>query len=305
MAQARPSLLVPILLVIVVVAVAGVGAGLVYDHYHPAANGPLRTVAIGDNVTVNYIGLFANTPQVGRVFDTSIYSVATNNITYPKSLEFSLRGSPANYTPLPVHVGPSAPSGGYSLDGLTFGSVVTGFWQGLIGLPVNHTVRITFPASEGYGPQNSSCIVAQPLLIAVPVTQSYSRTAFAQQFPHVNDSAGTPFADPTYGWNDLVLSTNATAVVIERLPNVGWTVPAVGWPQVVTAINSTTITVSNQLTNASAGLVAGTVPSPGVCGETQYIVSAVDLADGTYSENYNHEVVGASLAFEVTVVQFY
>ena len=308
MAEARPSIFVPLLLIVVVVIAAGVGTAFLYEFNHPKTTPPGRTVVVGDNVTVNYIGSFGDGPQVGRVFDTSLYSVASNNASYPKSLEYSHYGTPSGFTPLPVHVGFDTPPGGYSLDGLTFGGVITGFWQGLLGLPANHTARITIPPSLGYGPADPACFVTKPLFVSVPVLLAVTPTQFSTLYPGDNATAGTEFSDPTYGWNDLVVSANASAVVVENLPSLGWSVPGKSWPIVVTAINSSTITVTNQLTAADGGTVAG-LSGAKVCSSESsrgnFIVSAVDPGAGTYTEDFNPEVYGQTLIFQVTVVQFY
>lgn len=304
MADTRPSRIVPLLFVVIVVAAAATGTALLYEFNHPKAGTPIRAVVNGDNVTVNYIGFFGSGPQTGRVFDTSIYSVGINNASYPKSLEWSRGTNPSGYTPLPVHVGPSAPSGGYSLAGKTFSTVVPGFWQGLIGLTVNRTAWLTIPPSLGYGAPNASCYVTQPLTVQVPVVLTLTTSQFTAAYPGANSTPGTEFTDPTYGWTDLVLSHNTTGVVVENLASVGWSVPGKGWAEVVTAVNSTTVTVTNQLSGADTGLVAGTSKSQ-VCGTGQFIVSAVDPTAGTYTEDFNREVVGQTLIFEVSVVQFY
>ena len=308
MAEARRSIFVPILLIAVVLVAAGVGTAFLYEFNHPKTASPLRTVVVGDNVTVNYIGSFGTGPQIGRVFDTSEYSVSVNNASYPKSLEYSHYGSPSEFTPLAVHVGPSTTPGGYSLDGLTFGTVVTGFWQGLLGLPANHSAQISIPPSLGYGAADPGCFVTKPLVLTVPVLLALTSAQFASVYPSVNATAGTEFADTTYGWTDLVLSANASAVVVENLPSLGWSVPGKSWPVVVTAVNSTTITVTNQLTVADAGAVAG-VSSAVVCNSESsrgnFIVSAVNPTNGTYTEDFNPEVAGQTLVFQVTVVQFY
>ena len=301
----RPSLLLPILLVVVVLVAAGVGTGLLYEHNNVRSTTPIRVVQVGDNVTVNYIGYFGSGPQVGRVFDTSIYSVATNNLTWPKSLEFSYRGSEAAYSPLPVHVGPSAPSGGYTVGGLTFSSVVPGFWQGLLGLPVNTSQTVSVPPDLGYGSGNPGCLVLRPLTTTVPVTVTVPPANFTKSYPGTNATPGVVFVDPTYGWNDLILSANASAVVVENLPTVGWTVPGTGWPVVVTAVTTTTITVTNRLTLSDQGVVLGQGTAPSGCSGPKYIVSAVDPAAGTYTQDFNPEVDGQTLVFVVSVYEFY
>jgi FKBP-type peptidyl-prolyl cis-trans isomerase len=297
-----------ILLILVVLIGAGVGTAFLYEYNHPKAGSPVRTVALGDNITVNYIGMFGSGAQSGRVFDTSLYSVATNNVTYPKSLEFSLRGGASSYTPLPVHVGPS---GSYPKAGLTFGTVVTGFWQGLLGLPVGKAQSVSVPPALGYGSVISSCVVSRPLTFTVAVLNPVDAAKFSSAYPGVNATPGTEFPDPTYGWTDLVLSTNATSVVVENLPPIGWTVPKSSWTVTVTNITASTITLTNQLTAANAGLVLGHSAST-TCGSTKFIVTAVDPVAGTFTELFDSttppvsaEIQGQTLVFEVSVVAFY
>lgn len=312
MAEPRPSRIVPVILAVLVVVVAGVGVGLLYEYDHPKPASSVPTVVQGDNVTVNYIGFFASGPQSGRVFDTSIYSVATNNVSYPKSLEFAFRGNKSAYAPLAVYVGPA---GSYPIGNLTFGTVIPGFWQGLLGLPANHTAWITVPPSLGYGPVISNCSVAQPLTFSVPVLVTLTPAGFATEYPGKSSAPGTEFADPDFGWTDLVLSSNSTAVLVENLPTVGWSVPTSSWPVVVTSVNATTITLRNELVPQDAGLVLGTAVGTTVCGSHRFIVTGVNVANGTFTELYdyttssgstvNAEIQGQTLKFEVTVVRFY
>jgi FKBP-type peptidyl-prolyl cis-trans isomerase 2 len=301
----RPSYIPLVILVVVVVAAAGAGSALLYLHYLPKGSGP-QTVALGDNVTVNYIGFFGSTPQAGRVFDTSIYSVATNNATYPKSLEYTPRPSVANYTPLPFYVGGSVPSGGYSFGGQTFSTVITGFWQGVIGMAGNTTRVITIPSSAAYGPLNQSCVFSLPLSYTVPVNFLVPGAQFSSLYPGVEPLAGIQFKDPVYGWNDTVLSANQTSVVVQNQPATGFVSYPNGWPVLVTNVSGSgagAITLVNQLTVASSGLVLGhSARSQTYCGQSQFIVSSVDESTGTYTANYNREVIGATLVFQVTIV---
>jgi FKBP-type peptidyl-prolyl cis-trans isomerase 2 len=275
--------------------------------------GPL-TVAVGDNVTVNYIGIFGSGSDAGRVFDTSIYSVSVNQAAYPKSLEYSPRASVANYTPLPVHVGGSTPQGGYSLGGQSYIQVVTGFWQGLVGLPGNQTKAVVVPPLLGYGPQNPACIAKEPLSFQLPVLQTMPGTTFQKAYPSELATTGTEFRDPHYGWNVLILSANASFVTIENLATPGMTSSPAGWPVLVSNVTSTAngsgaITLVNELDPSSAGRVVGTdYLGNGPCSSAangKFIVSAVDLANGTYTVDYNSEVSGQTLIFFVTVVNIY
>ncbi|HTT73418.1 MAG TPA: FKBP-type peptidyl-prolyl cis-trans isomerase [Thermoplasmata archaeon] len=304
MVERTPSRWTPVILVVVVLIVAGAGAGVVYYLAHPGATGPLASVAVGSNVTVNYIGSFGAGPQQGRVFDTSYESVALNNLTYPKALEFTLRSPLSEYSPLGVHVGALAPSSGYTIDNITFGTVVTGFWQGLLGMTVGSTRTITIPPNLGYGPLVPSCLVSMPLTVTAPVVTTVPAANFSALYPNVTAQPGTVFAAAPYNWTALVLNANATGVTVEALPTLGESVTVQGIPARVSGISSTTITVSLELTAADAGLVLGQATTS-VCGTSQFIVSSVSPSTGNFTANFNSEVVGATLQFTVSLVQFY
>ncbi len=306
MAEPRPSPVLSIILVVIVIA-AGIGgiAYLYYDENHkpPAAAG--LTVKVGDNVTVNYIGLFAAGPQQGRVFDTSDFSIALNNASWPKSLQYSSRGpNPSDYTPLPVYVGPNAPSGGYTYANQTFNSVVPGFWQGLLGLPGNLTHYITVPPNLGYSYVNASCFATEKLSSIYPVLVTLTPTQFATIFPSVSATPGTEYTDPVYGWSDVILSTNSSAVTYENLPRLGMTVFPNGWPVVVSNITASTISLVSQLSPDQSGQILGHGAGT-LCSSSTFIVSQVNLGAGTFVEDFNPEVDGQTLIFVVSVVNIF
>jgi len=306
MAEPKRSLVLPAILIAAILVGTGVGVYFLYEYNHPKPSAAPWTVEVGSNVTVNYIGYFGSGPQTGKVFDTSLYSVYLNNAGYPKSLEFDHGTSPANYTPIGFSIGPNIPAGGYTIGNETFNGAVSGFWKGLLGLEVGQARTFSFPPSEGYRFPNPTCYATQRLVFSVPVLIPLTTSNFATLYPGVNATPGTHFTDPTYGWDDLVLTVNATAVVVENLPSTGFRVPGLNWPQIVTAVNATTITVTNQLSPLNAGLILGHVPaSSAVCGSAKYIISAVNVSGGTYTEDYNSEVTGQTLTFWAMIVAKY
>jgi hypothetical protein len=304
---------IPYAVVAVIVILVGAGIGT-FLYYRSAPGHPpsVLTVQLGDNVTVNYVGLFGTGPQVGRVFDTSLYSVAFNDSSWPKSLQYAPRGTTLKaFSPLDVHVGPNTPSSGYSIGNLSFISVVPGFWEGLLGLPGNQSTAINVPQSLGYGPGDPSCYATEPLVQHLPVVVTVSRANFTSTYTGVTPQTGGTFTDPHYGWPDFVLSANQTSVTFENQPSVGTTASPAGWPVEVTAVNSSaggtgTITMENELTAADAGHVLGTLftgTAPCSTGTSStFIVSSVNLLNGTYTEDFNREVDGQTLIFLVTVV---
>ncbi len=262
---------------------------------------------LGDNATVNYVGTLGSGAEVGRTFDTSVFSVYVNNITYPKSLYFpsTHSGNPANYTPLPTHIGPS---GQYSIGNLSFGTTVTGFWQGLLGMAGNQTRYIVIPPDLGYGPLNPTCVATQPLAYTVPVYVTIPAGQFSTVYPGVSATSGTMFTDPTYGWSDLILSVNATTVVVNHLPTLGETTRFGSWNISVTNLTSTTISVLNLITPSNYGGILGTFSTARSCGgqsEGHYLISAVDPNAGTFTINWNSEVTGQTLIFRVTVIDIF
>jgi len=304
MAERGPSMWLITLCVVAILVVAGVGAGYLYLANHAAPSPGPKTVGLDDNVTVNYIGLFGSGAEKGRVFDTSILADARNNVSWPKSLEYTFRSNISEYTPLGVHVAPHTPSSGYQRNGVSFGGVVTGFWRGLLGLPGNVTRSITIPPAEGYGALNASCLVTVPLVTHLPVVVATPVAKFSTAYPNVTKSPGVQFTDPTYHWTDLILSINATSVTVENLPPLGFVSKPSGWPVAVTNISGGELTLTNEIAPSQAGLLLGHSKSS-VCSQKELIVSAVDPGAGTFTENFNREVVGQTLIFVVTVVDIY
>lgn len=307
----EPSYLPLVVLIVVVLVGAGAGTGYLYYRNLPAPAPSTTLVQIGDNVTVTYVGVLASGPEQGKVFDTSVYQVATNNATWPKALQFGFRGSASAYTLLGVHVG-TITTANETLNNYSFSSVVPGFWQGLVGIRTNVSHTIIVPPSLGYAAY--PCSVVHPLQFQVPVTQTLAGKAFQAQYPGVLATTGASFTDPHYGWTVQILSANSTSVTVQNVAQVGDVSHPNGWPVEVTNISTAAngsgeITLVNELSPSQAGHVQGT-SSPGiVCGggspSTRFIVTAVNLTAGTYTEDFNQEVGGQTLIFIVKVVDLF
>lgn len=299
-----------VLMAVVIISAGGAGAYL-YSHSKVSPGHGLLTVEAGDNVTVNYIGYFGSGPQTGTIFDTSLWSVA-NNTNLKKSLEFTNRGSEADYTPLAVHVGANTPSGGYVIGNITFESVVTGFWQGLVGATGNVSKSVPIPPDLGYGYGDPACYANSPLVYSIPTTSRISLSNFESIYPSANPATGTQFTDPQFGWNDFIVSANASWVVVQYLPTLGQITYPYGFVEQVTNITTAgggvgTITLTTQLNQNQAGLVLGKLPSTSaqVCSSSQFIITSINYATNTQTWNFNAEVDGQTLVFTVTIVNIY
>jgi len=254
-----------------------------------------RHVKEGDDISVNYIGQLED----GRVFDTSLYSVAIDNAGYPKSLSFTLR-SQQNYTPLKFTVGS--------------GNVIKGFEEGVVGMTIGQTRVITVPPDKGYGQIDLSKTITADLVNKLPILESLNTTQFESRYGET-PSQGLVVLDPVYKWpvNVLLVYADADAILVMNMPTVGqkypiWgdpsASPATGWYAQVLEMDSTAnggqgqIVVQNLLTSADAGMIKGVTPS------SIFIVDKVDTAAGTFRMNFNGELVGVNLVFTVTLLSF-
>ena len=94
---------------------------------------------------------------------------------------------------------------------------------------------------------------------------------------------------------------------MQNQPSVGWTATPNSWPVEVMSVNATTISLTNQLNSANDGLEVGHVPTA-ECGQnapSHFLVSSVNVAGGTYTQDFNSETTNETLIFVVTVVDIY
>jgi peptidylprolyl isomerase len=293
-ARALTSTVLIVLIAILMVSASSV-AVLLYTGSQSNQGPTVEVVVNGDSVKVNYIGRLDD----GRVFDTSLWDVASNDALYPKSLSFNLRAQSA-YTPLQFTVGA--------------GQMIAGFDQGVLGMSVGETKVITVPPDEGYGDMNASLLFTMPLLVLAPVYETTNYTIFYSIYGEV-PRAGMLVQDPLYGWDILVVDANSKSdtVLLMNKPMVGQkfavygepdSTPPTGWYAEVVSVDSAAaggngiIEIRNLLTSADAGMVEGYDLSKGLT----FYVDMVDESAGTFRMNYNNELLGKTIYFTVTLV---
>ncbi len=270
-----------VLLALVIAVVVVVGA--YYIVFSPQPIPAVRTAQQGDTVYIDYIGYFAND---NLVFDTSLQSVAQDNATYLKAYSFTWRSTWQN---LQFTIGD--------------GSVIKGFDDGVRGLAQGQTTTVSVPYSLGYGAANPSLIVVHNLTETIPVRQTMNETAF-QTYYGQSAISNANVSDPIYGWSVSVAVLNGV-VTVTNSPYPGEAVrPYKAWDADVLSINDTAnngigaITVVNHLDPSMVDKIGGTAPG----GKTFYL-SAVDPLAGTYTLNFNKQVVGRTLVFQITLVR--
>jgi len=283
---------------IVLIAILMISASsvviLLYQGGQSEESQSIQTAKLGDTVKVDYVGRLAD----GRVFDTSLWSVASNNAMYPKSLGFTLRNETA-YKPLEFDVGK--------------GQMIRGFDRGVIGMAVGETRVLTVQPQDGYGQLDRSKLKNLPLVESLPVFENINVTEFINEFS-VSPRIGLTVKDPNWGWDVTVFDVNydADRVVIMNSPVLGDSYevygdaqgqPKTGWYAVVDHFDSSAnggtglIEVRHLLEPEDAGYVKG-VDASG----DEFIVMEVDPQSNNVVLNYNSEVTGVTLYFTVTLV---
>lgn len=281
------------IIVMLIVGASLLGYGVYGDL--TASRGPHQmSVQTGDQVLVNYTGQYTN----GLVFDTSIYSVAVNNVTYPKAPGFEWRGA-SQYKPLNV-------------TSVGNGQLIKGFQDALIGMYVNQTKTVLIPPSQGYGPLNMSLMKYLPIYQNLTAVHQVPTALFEKEFSVVPQT-GMVLRDPVWGWNDRVLSTGNGTTIYQYEPSEGQTVYPYSdnsttvaglsaWPVTVVAVNSGAdngsgqIEIRNEVTPQMV-LTVGGVNQNG----SEFTLWSINT-NGTVTLDFNKPVVGRSLLFTITVL---
>ncbi len=277
----------PFVQVIVLLVAMGVLIAVFYVVYvkQPPAVVTPRAAETGDAVDIAYVGTFGDPgfADSGKVFDTSLRSVALDNVSYPKALSFSWRSTWTNLT--------------FSIGS---GSVIKGFDDGVLGMRVGDVRRIVVPSDKGYGPSDPAKVFERPLLQEVPVRAVMNDTAFRDKFG-ISASDGIIVTDPFWRWN-VTVTVSGNIVTTTNSPLVGDRVRPYGaWDARVASIddaadNGTGIVyVQHDLT------ADDTVRILANDGGQRFIVTAVDTVRGVYVADYNQEVVGRTLVFDIAL----
>jgi len=280
----------------------GIIGYVIYDNMQRSDS--VSTVVVdGSKVTMNYVGMFED----DRVFDTSIWSIASNDALYPKSFTFSLRDEDA-YEPFEMTAGLYGESGG----------TIKGFALGVIGMQLNEKSIIVVAPEDGYE-VDPTMLETFGLLEEVPVIVTVDETEFLDLF----DMSPVPMSIvPHYkwGWDVLITDVSSGSVTYKNIPTVGEVVTPygdpndpddpMGWECVVESYDplydegAGRITVQHILTDADTYWREG-VDHEGV----SFVLSAVDEDAGTFQihkinpdTGYNGEISGRTLLFEVTIL---
>ncbi len=256
-----------------------------------------KAVRDGSKVQVDYIGMLAPEYGGGLVFDTSMYDVAIDNVTYPKTPTFQMRAK-EQYIPLRVHVGEPS-DGGYI-------QVVKGFSDGLIGMHPGESKVITVPPDKGYGMGDPNLIETHNLTETVPVREEYPEQRFIYEFG-MNPKVGMVVENPRYHWNMRVENVFDGYAIVINEPEVGKLYFNGVWNITVTEIDSSAnngtgiITVKNVISPEDAYHIKGT-GTDAYGKEKTFVLTDVNETAGTYTIDYNDLTKGRTLIFTVHLI---
>jgi peptidylprolyl isomerase len=265
-----------------------------------------KAVKIGDNISVNYTGSYEN----GKVFDTSIESVAKANDLPPREI----------YEPLKFTVGkkPSA--------------VIVGFDKGVIGMKKGETKTLRIPPEEAY-PINPSLIRVSPIIFNIPATMTIPeeldipREQF-EQFYGTNHSIGDTVLFPNSNINITIKNITSEVSVIRNLSK-GFNVWNEGapWNQTVTKVDDKNITLKPNVTKNEIIQLQGvpfnitvvdvnatnislrynpipdtTIDLPDMMFGQQMVTTKISFNETSMIMDQTPEVAGKTLIFNVTLV---
>jgi len=270
-------------LVIVGAVLAGTYSTL-FGYHGPTSPPALDVAESGDAVQLDYIGYFDD----GRVFDTSVWDVATDNATYAKSPGFSIR-TRAQYAPLDFFV-----------DG---GTVIQGFNNAALGMRVGQSRTVNVPPDQGYGLGDPALRRTRDLVEEIPLTAQLSLSDFASLYlTEAAPLSGSSLPNPIWGWNVTVL-VSGDLVTVRQAPVPGSVVRPYGrWEARVELVDDAA--------DAGVGVVRVrhllTADAGGALGASEYgskfVIRSVDEAAGTWLQDFNSETTGVPLNFQVTLV---
>lgn len=262
-----------------------------------------KTVKKGDTVSVNYTGSL----QDGKVFDTNIESVAKqHNIIKPE------------YVPLNFTVGEPG--------------MIKGFDEGVVGMKVGETRKLTIPPEKGYG------LVDPKLISAYDIIENVS--AKNTTLPKVMNIPLEQF-EATYGPGhnksdsvilpgtniNLTIQNISTSVSLSFNLAVGFQIFQQNspWNMTVVKINETNITIKPSVkkndtirlpldqfqkapwTSTVIGVTADNItlrhnPIPETTVQSMYGTMTVRFNETSFIIDQNHEFAGKTLIFNITLI---
>jgi FKBP-type peptidyl-prolyl cis-trans isomerase 2 len=264
-----------------------------------ASTGPSpEVIERTDTIEFDYTGSFED----GRVFGTTLKGVADDNVSYPKSLNFTYPSN-GQFEPVLTTIG-----GGFIEQGAAafFGMVNDGkaLENDLLGMRVDETRLIILQPEEAFGSPDPVKSEVRPLVMSVPQYEEITTATYSQRFDSPPFEGKTE-KDPFWGWNVIVYYLNRSndLVILRHNPAQGMIVsPYESWNTIVEAVDSGAnggegeIRIRHQLTPDDANRVMGKSENE------RFIVTSVNTDDETFIADFNDERAGKVLYLRITLL---
>jgi len=248
---------------------------------------------LGDMVSVIYVGKFTD----GRVFDTNDPSVNSWDDVYPKAASYQTKPTD-QIQPLQFTLGS--------------GQLLADFENAVIGMKTGDKKTITILAEHGYGLDDENLTFEVDLIQEMPVFERMSLDDFNDTYGYTYDrSQDAPpmnlsFRHFAYGWNVTVIAIDGDWHI--RLMNIPVIGPVNTFPWTADIINITsggngTILVEHhpEIWDMLSREYQPTDPwRPDDPAATEGRV--IDLDSKTFTLDYNREVVGEILVFDIELI---
>ena len=269
---------------VLIIAVVSASMASYWWFFVRIEGGGQRTVKTGDRLNVDYVGWLEN----GEVFDTSIWDVASDNLSNPKTVSFNLRPKD-QYKPFELTVGQG---------------VITGWSEGVVGMTLGEVRRLVIAPEKAYGHADKAKIEVRQLVESQPYVVELNDTEFEKNYSTA-PAVGVLATDKKYGWPVRVLSVDGglvTAVVVAEKDEIFQT--QWPWKLKILSVDSNAnggrgeVRLRHLLTANDANRITG------VEGPAKFFITGVDEAAGTYNFDKNDFLAGKTLVFRIKLLKF-
>ena len=266
----------------------------------------------GSFVKIDYTGKFTD----DRVFDTSKESVA-KDMSINKSAMFTLRSN-SGYVPLKVYIGnPPVPQ-----EKSDYIVIIEGLRKGLIGMKVGENNTVIIKPEEGYGLSQPELIRTINRTEIVPVFENMTIQVFIDRY-HTAPVLYKSLKHYVWTWNVTVINVNENTdtVVVRNDPINNEEFFIYPWKTIVTSVSTATsqIQIRHQPdANTTSKTVLYTTFLPyhpsfsdipslqakyGQASEDSPNPGTISYTDNSIQIDFNREVTGKTLIFDVTVLE--
>jgi len=251
----------------------------------------------GDEISVDYTGYFQGSERrKGAVFDTSLREIAEND-SIPKSERFEEKGT---YDDLTFTVGS--------------GDMIRGFEEQVVGKKEGQTFTATITPDKGYGESHEEWKYQFDLIEKKPLMEVINMSHFEFLFPGSKPGVDKNLQHPVFGWDIMIMDHNATDVTLLNDPIYGRSYRGLPWNITIEDISTRGNTYTIKHEAASIGddeMTSSSVlelldrdwfrKASSIKGWEGSAGSSIDVSGGRILLDFNKEVAGKTLIFDITI----